>query len=71
MGTSIPTGRMGTSQEPLNQRMLLQELLEFLGNIIQVFRREAEMGAFTFIGINKRISFEASSHFFHTKATCK
>lgn len=71
MGMSIPMGKMGTPQEPPNQTMLLQELLEFLWNILQVFGREAQKGTFTFIGLSKRISFETSSHFFHTVATCK
>jgi len=51
--------------------MLLQELLEFLWNIFQVFGREAQKEMFTFIGLSKRISFETLSHFFHTVATCK
>lgn len=71
MGMSIPMGKMGTPQEPPNQTMLLQELLEFLWNILQVFGREAQKETFTFIGLSKRISFETSSHFFHTVATCK
>lgn len=68
---SIPMGKMGTPQEPPNQTMLLQELLEFLWNIFQVFGREAQKEMFTFIGLSKRISFETLSHFFHTVATCK
>lgn len=68
---SIPMGKMGTPQEPPNQTMLLQELLEFLWNIFQVFGREAQKRMFTFIGLSKRISFETLSHFFHTVATCK
>lgn len=71
MGISIPMGKMGTPQEPPNQTMLLQELLEFLWNIFQVFGREAQKEMFTFIGLSKRISFETLSHFFHTVATCK
>lgn len=71
MGISIPMGKMGTPQEPPNQTMLLQELLEFLWNIFQVFGREAQKRMFTFIGLSKRISFETLSHFFHTVATCK
>lgn len=71
MGMSIPMGKMGTPQEPPNQTMLLQELLEFLWNIFQVFGREAQKRMFTFIGLSKRISFETLSHFFHTVATCK
>lgn len=71
MGMSIPMGKMGTPQEPPNQTMLLQELLEFLWNIFQVFGREAQKEMFTFIGLSKRISFETLSHFFHTVATCK
>lgn len=71
MGMSIPMGKMGTPQEPPNQTMLLQELLEFLWNIFQVFGREAQKRMFTFIGLRKRISFETLSHFFHTVATCK
>jgi len=51
--------------------MLLQELLEFLWNILQVFGKKAQKGTFTFIDLSKRISFETSSHFFHTVATCK
>lgn len=71
MGMSIPMGKMGTPQEPPNQTMLLQELLEFLWNILQVFGKKAQKGTFTFIDLSKRISFETSSHFFHTVATCK
>lgn len=71
-GRASPWERWGTPQEPPNQTMLLlQELLEFLWNIFQVFGREAQKEMFTFIGLSKRISFETLSHFFHTVATCK